>query len=721
MLAQVVSIPDHHPVEMSNCLVKIDIFTGTCGSNTVLNRRNYAKINQLIYSGVYSPTPQACSEALITGSLTWQTPQSGTYPGQSVTTALQDNFAQGHVYPYGSPDDIKCSGVFWISPSGSGLFNAVLDIRYQLTVKNVWANVHLRSGTLTIQDSVSFNLQSANTFKRDKPKDLGVPPRYNNVLKKDVERSQLLVRLGEVITPAEHRIIFQEGLSNDDKLEAVVRDPKKAALFNELLIRHFQDLYHTNTTYRHDRYSRESTSPLSWFNDRFEGLFVVKTELIPETHCDSMREIRRITDAKFYRSERNETFSDIVTFSEGQSNTGLAAVLANKTIICGEELYTLQLDNLYLNMPKSHEQFLSIPKAKERFLSQSLSFNSKVTSVATAATLQLMNVAKSVDYNFCNLHRNIIQNRINLITSGQAHIQDQHSVHLQTVVAGESIFTLRCQQILAVARDEQNVCCMELPIYIWNEESQDFTKKAYMQPYSRKVSPFCNARICSKSFPASWNVTETEPAFYYSTNGSVYLTNSSLPPYDPDSLSPTEVTAVIALDLLDKTQREEIDTIFHLGQAREAIQNTIAIGVVNTMDTYLPPVVNPAKDSVPADLLGGIETFLSQNPVTALISRLPRILQTIIAIGSTVLLIYAGGHLVFLIYFFFSKLELGCKKSYFTHFAPTMQLQSLTQDNISQNSAIDQLQQRVAAMEEQNRALRTRVATIENDNNNNQP
>ena len=116
-------------------------------------------------------------------------------------------------------------------------------------------------------------------------------------------------------------------------------------------------------------------------------------------------------------------------------------------------------------------------------------------------------------------------------------------------------------------------------------------------PYSRKVSPFCNARICSQSFPATWNVTEKEPAFYYSTNGSVYLTNSSLPPYDPDSLSPTQVTAVIALDILDKTQREEIETTFQLGQAREAIQNTITLGVVNTMSSYLPPVVNVAKET----------------------------------------------------------------------------------------------------------------------------
>ena len=109
-----------------------------------------------------------------------------------------------------------------------------------------------------------------------------------------------------------------------------------------------------------------------------------------------------------------------------------------------------------------------------------------------------------------------------------------------------------------------------------------------MQPYSRKVSPFCNARICSESFPATWNVTEKEPAFYYSTNGSVYLTNSSLPPYDPDSLSPTEVTAVIALDLLDKTQREEVETTFHLGSAREAIQNAITVGVINTIQLFSP-------------------------------------------------------------------------------------------------------------------------------------
>ena len=69
VLAQVVSVPNHHPLQVTNCVVKIDIFTGTCGTNTVLNRRNFQKINKLIFSGIYSPNPQACAEAATTGSL----------------------------------------------------------------------------------------------------------------------------------------------------------------------------------------------------------------------------------------------------------------------------------------------------------------------------------------------------------------------------------------------------------------------------------------------------------------------------------------------------------------------------------------------------------------------------------------------------------------------------------------------------------------------------
>ena len=65
---------------------------------------------------------------------------------------------------------------------------------------------------------------------------------------------------------------------------------------------------------------------------------------------------------------------------------------------------------------------------------------------------------------------------------------------------------------------------------------------------------------------------------------------------------------------------------------------------------------------------------------------------------------------------------MGCKKSFFTHFAPTVQIQRLTQDNITTNSVISNLQKRIHDAEEDNRALNQRLEHLENaiasDNNN---
>ena len=155
-----------------------------------------------------------------------------------MTTELKDNYVEGHVYPYGKPGQVTCAGVLWLDPSGQAQFNAILDIRLKISVTNIWGHFHLKSGQLTIPNIITFKLSSANTFKRNIPKKMREPPRHNNVLVTDVERAQMLVRLGQVIPPEEKRILFQEGLTVDDKLAAVARDPRKAQLYNRLLLEH---------------------------------------------------------------------------------------------------------------------------------------------------------------------------------------------------------------------------------------------------------------------------------------------------------------------------------------------------------------------------------------------------------------------------------------------------------------------------------------------------
>ena len=60
--AQVITIVNYHPAELTtNCLVEIDIYTGTCGAITVTNARNHILYNKLVYSGVYSPTQSSAS------------------------------------------------------------------------------------------------------------------------------------------------------------------------------------------------------------------------------------------------------------------------------------------------------------------------------------------------------------------------------------------------------------------------------------------------------------------------------------------------------------------------------------------------------------------------------------------------------------------------------------------------------------------------------------
>ena len=217
-----------------------------------------------------------------------------------------------------------------------------------------------------------------------------------------------------------------------------------------------------------------------------------------------------------------------------------------------------------------------------------------------------------------------------------------------------------------------------------------------MEPFTRRLSLYCNSRICSSRFPATWKVSsDTDLLYYSSTNGTVFPTSSVPPLYDPENLQPTKLTEVVALDMYDKEQRQEVTDAIQVGQARAAITSTLTVGVLHTMNQYIPLVINGAKTIVPANILAATKTFLSQSPLTGLLTRLPRFMQTGVAVITIVLLVWATGHLCFLFVYFIKKLKNGCRNSFRTTFAPTLQLQKLTQDKITQNSVITSLQEKV--------------------------
>ena len=135
--AQIMSLPDRHPVKFVNCRVHIRAFTGMCDVIDQVNGRNINLFGKMVYDGYYAPDPIECFKANKTGSLTFQTPVIGGYPGEKVTEELVTNTISGTIYPYGEPGKINCLGATWVDQNQNIQTSATLEIQYVIEFKNV--------------------------------------------------------------------------------------------------------------------------------------------------------------------------------------------------------------------------------------------------------------------------------------------------------------------------------------------------------------------------------------------------------------------------------------------------------------------------------------------------------------------------------------------------------------------------------------------------------
>ena len=246
-------------------------------------------------------------------------------------------------------------------------------------------------------------------------------------------------------------------------------------------------------------------------------------------------------------------------------------------------------------------------------------------------------MAESIDRRMCEIHRTVITNKLNLVTNNLQQLQDDkdNGDFIQTFSQGEVIYTVSCVKIPAIARNLEGICCDEMPIFIQDPKDGSYSKEAYMEPFTRRLSHFCNFRFCNERFPAMYNISNaTDQMFYLNTNGSLVLTDSAPPLFDPEDWQEIQITQVVALDVYNKEQRDQITDIIQNGQARNAVSNTFTIGILHTMKQYLPQVINGAKSIIPPSILSAAETFFSQSPLAGILSRLPRYIQTGITVSS---------------------------------------------------------------------------------------
>ena len=121
-----------------------------CDVIDVVNGRNINLFNKVVYDGFYAPDPTECFRANQTGSITFQTPVIGNFPGELVTEELVANTISGTIYPYGQPGKINCVGANWIDQNKKIQTAATLEIQYVVEFRNVWGHYHLQSNKLII-------------------------------------------------------------------------------------------------------------------------------------------------------------------------------------------------------------------------------------------------------------------------------------------------------------------------------------------------------------------------------------------------------------------------------------------------------------------------------------------------------------------------------------------------------------------------------------------
>merc|ERR1712240_688302 len=297
-------------------------------------------------------------------------------------------------------------------------------------------------------------------------------------------------------------------------------------------------------------YKRDTDQKLTYFHDWEEGIVVTQTEAVPQSKCDSIREITKIGKANYYKSNNNQ-FKDTITFiDQSSSNTGFALSINKTQLLCGIQVYQLPKESLYLFKPNNTGDFIRIPSAEGRFLDKSISQDTKVSTLLNSANIAIVSLAETIDEQVCELQRGITQNKIEIINSGAQHIQDQEGTYLQTKVSGEAIYTVTCRKVMAKVRDMKNVCCSELPIWLAGEDGK-FTIEALMLPHSRRISKFCKARICHPQFPAFYNVSGVEQERYYTVlDGSPKLTTYYPPPFEMSPIAPIDIPQAFTLDTL---------------------------------------------------------------------------------------------------------------------------------------------------------------------------
>ena len=716
--AQIITVPPLHPLEAVHCSVEVRIYTATCGVSKSTNSRNYYLHNKEVVNEVFSPVPEECYKANKTNQLTWVIPPAGSYQGEEVTSQLTSGRSTGKFYPYKQrPGSYACTGFTWLDDRGLAHLNVALEVVFSITVRSRWLTYNMDEGRVVVPQLVSFQMSDANKFERTVPPPPKPAIRHRDPHIEDPERFRVLEIVSRIATPEQQKILFADEPGNDNNVKTIAKDPFKADLVDTIMAPFYENFTAGAQEFREREWAkRDLDKHLTWFADITYGLFVIMTQSIPRSKCDSARVITQTNQGELFVSNTKK-FSNVFRFQDDELKIGLAASLGQEVTLCGRKVNSLHRANVFILIVDKVKQFLKVPMAGDQFLSPEIKTQSKIISLTASSTLNIVGMHETMDRRACELHRDTIKNSLSLIKHDLQEIYDSEGSPMLTFTRGEAVYAVECKKEDAIVRSTKGICCEQLPVYTKDIVTGEFSVEMFMTPFTRRLTNFCSPSPCVSTYPSFHNVSSmTELAYYKVTNGIPTLTKDIPLQLNPTGVNSSYLQPNQESSVLSEEQERGLTRIIQTGQAREAVVATASLGVVASFHSWLAPIIQPVKTQVPKEFMNAFETVFSDGPIPGLLGNFPYYIQIAIGIVTLALVAWAGSHLVFLGAAFIKTATVSVKDAFHTTFTPTLGLKRAikftneqTEINKAHDGSIRQVSDTTQQIQIQNNFFKTYV------------
>ena len=499
-----------------------------------------------------------------------------------------------------------------------------------------------------------------------------------------------------VATPQEKKLLFGTETDNHANIESIAKDPFRSKLVDQIIASYSKNFSAGNEEFHHRDWAKRSVEHLlTWLHDSVLGIFVLLTQDLPLSQCDSARVIAETHHGHYFQS-KNSRFTSIYRFKDPQSDIGLAAFLDKQVDLCGTKMWAIHRTEILINMVNSSLQFANLPPVTEQFLDSDIQADSKLVTLATTSTLNMVTMHQKLDVRACEIHRDTIRNSLSLITNDLQYMQDEGGQPMFSFTQGEVVYSLPCRQQEARARSTPGICCSELPIWVKDKETGEFTTEMYLSPFSKRITPFCSPTQCVKHYPSYHNVSSPEREVYYRIiDGIPELTDTAPAPLTPRGVGSSHIVPNDKSTVYTEDQDFNLQKRIHQGQAREAFLTTASLGIVSTINNLLAPIIPAVKAEIPSNFMSALETFFSTGPIQGILANLPYYAQIAIGFGSIILFLWGMSHFGFLGVTFCTKATDNIKDAFLTTAAPTIGLSKLITFSNAQATVNDATKQSI--------------------------